>query len=76
MLFGPSGILSNNLLQKDDIGVHRAKRFAKAVQNEPSISPRKAFVNIDGYYAQFPHADCILSTILPWAASTLDKSLM
>jgi hypothetical protein len=57
MLFGPSGILSNNLLQKDDIGVHRAERFAKAVQNEPSISPRKAFVNIDGYYAQFPHAD-------------------
>jgi hypothetical protein len=56
MLFGPSGILPNNLLQEDDIGVNRADRLAKAVQDEPSISPGKTFVNIDGYYAQFPHA--------------------
>jgi hypothetical protein len=57
MLFRPSGIFANHLLQEDDVGVNRADRFAKAVQDEPSIVPGKAFVNIDGYYAQFPHAD-------------------
>jgi hypothetical protein len=57
ILFGPSETLTNHLLQEDDIGVYRAERFAKAVQDEPPVSPGKAFVNIDGYYAQFPHAD-------------------
>jgi hypothetical protein len=27
------------------------------VQDEPSISPGKAFVNVDGYYSQLSHAD-------------------
>jgi hypothetical protein len=57
ILCGSSGILTNHLLQEDYIGVNRSDRFAKAVQDEPSISPGKAFVNIDGYYTQFPHAD-------------------
>jgi hypothetical protein len=56
ILCGASRILTNHLLQEDYIGVNRANRFAKAVQDEPSISPGKAFVNIDGYDTQFPHA--------------------
>jgi hypothetical protein len=50
MLLGPSGILADHLLQEDDIGVNRADRFAKAVQDKPSVPPRETLVNIDGYY--------------------------
>jgi hypothetical protein len=57
MLLRPSGILADDLLQKDYISVHRADRLTKAVQDEPSISPGKAFVNVDGYYSQLSHAD-------------------
>jgi hypothetical protein len=57
MLLRPSGIFTNHLLQKDDVGFHRANRLSKAVQDEPSVSPGEAFVDIHGYYAQFPHAD-------------------
>jgi hypothetical protein len=57
MLLGPSCIFANYLLQKDDISVHRADRFTKAVQDEPSISPGKTLVNVDGYYSQLSHAD-------------------
>jgi hypothetical protein len=57
MLLGPRRILANHLLQKNDISVHRADRLTKAVQDEPSISPGKTFVNVDGYYSQLSHAD-------------------
>jgi hypothetical protein len=58
---GPGGALTNHLQQEDDIGVHRADRFAKAVQDNPPVPPGKTFVNIDGYQTQFLHADGILS---------------
>jgi hypothetical protein len=57
MPLGPNRILANHLLQKHDISVHRADRLTKAVQNKPSISHGKAFVNVDGYYSQLSHAD-------------------
>jgi hypothetical protein len=53
----PSPILSNLLIGKDDVGFYRSDRSAKAVQDKPSASPAEAFVNIDGYYAKFAHAD-------------------
>jgi phage gp36-like protein len=47
----PCGVFANYLLQKDDVGINRSERLAKAVQNELSVVPGKAFVNIDGNQA-------------------------